>query len=32
LKGMPKLRHVYLFDTPVEPTSSATDNTLGRRQ
>ena len=28
LKGMPNLRHVYLFDTPAEPASAA-NNTLG---
>lgn len=32
LKGMPNLRRVYLFDTPAEPASAATDNSLGRTQ
>jgi hypothetical protein len=32
LKGMANLHHVYLFDTPAEPASGATDNTLRRTQ
>ena len=28
LKGMQNLRHLYLFDTPAEPASAATNNTL----
>jgi uncharacterized membrane protein len=32
LKGMPNLHHVYLFDTPAEPASAATNSTLRSTQ
>jgi hypothetical protein len=32
LKGMTNLRHVYLFDTPAEPASAATNSTLKTTQ
>jgi uncharacterized membrane protein len=32
LKGMPNLHHIYLFDTPAEPASADTNNTIRSTQ